>query len=154
MTYIARETLIACVINTLFTLGFFFAVFSGEATVSPALGSQFSLDYLPQAFFVGLFSALPITLITQKRLRDGLQLDVDASRVPLPQNALLRIVCLAVASLIIFGGLAILLSAALLPGATSFTLALIVKVVFALVITITIAPLAIRALAPSPLPAT
>mgnify|MGYP007003175096 CR=1 FL=1 len=60
-----RETLISIAINVAITIGFFFAIFGPRA---PIAGSNFGLDFLPQAFFVAFMGTIiPGLLIRRGR---------------------------------------------------------------------------------------
>ena len=71
MTYTARETMISSIINALFSIAFFVGMFRNEPDLIFGGMSKLTMDFLPQAFFVGLFAALPASILTLKRLKSG-----------------------------------------------------------------------------------
>jgi len=101
------------------------------------------MDFLPQAFFVGLFAALPSSLLTLKRLKTGAVSPAGIKRLPLPQSLPVRLVCLTLASLILFGGGTVLILSLPGPMELSFVTALAIKAVYGILITIIITPLAV-----------
>ncbi|MDB5438686.1 MAG: hypothetical protein JWM33_1113 [Caulobacteraceae bacterium] len=70
-TYLARETAISAVINTVLTAAFFFLVFHGQTAPMVWGARGLVVDCLPQGFMVGLMSVLPAMLITRKRAAGG-----------------------------------------------------------------------------------
>lgn len=104
-----------------------------------------TLDFLPQSFFVGLFSALRASLLTLKRLRTGAVSPSNEPSLPLPKSLPARILCFTFGSLIIFGGGAVLILAAVNPLNLTFATALILKAFYGILITVAITPVAIRA---------
>ena len=91
--YIARETVIGMVINTLLSCAFAFAVAHGRTTI-PLWGAKgIAVDFIPQTFLMMFAVTLAVTLLTRKRLRAGqvLPMQKGGSVVArLPQNAFLR----------------------------------------------------------------
>ena len=143
MTYILKETLISSIINALFSIAFFVAMFHNQPELTLGGTSGLTMDFLPQAFFVGLFAALPSSLLTVKRLRTGAVSPDEKKRLPLPQSLPVRLVCLTLGSLIVFGGGAVLILSLSSPMELSFAAALAVKAVYGILITIIITPLAV-----------
>lgn len=145
MSYVIKETCISAVINVIFTVVFFFALFHDQPQLILGGSSKLTLDFLPQAFFIGFFSALPPSLITLRRMKKGV-LALRAARVlPLPASLPIRIVLFALASLLIFGGGAVLLVFQIDAMSISFSTALLLKAVYAIFITAVITPLAVNA---------
>lgn len=144
MSYIIKETVISGTINALFSVGFFVGAFYGVSELTLGSFSELTMDFLPQSFFVGLFAALPASLLTLKRLKAGSIAPLTGSTLPLPKSLPLRILCFAFGSLVLFGGAAVLTLALIEPVLVTFSVALIVKIIFALLITLTITPLAIK----------
>lgn len=143
MTYILKETLISTIINALFSIAFFAALFHNEPELIFGGMSGLTMDFLPQTFFVGLFAALPSSLLTLKRLRIGTLSPSGMKSVPLPSQLPVRIISLALGSLILFGGGAVLLLSLSGPMEVSFASALVIKAVYSILITIIITPLAV-----------
>ena len=143
MNYILKETLISSIINALFSIAFFVAMFHNKTELILGGTSGLTMDFLPQAFFVGLFAALPSSLLTLKRLRTGAVSPVGKKRLPLPQSLPVRLGCLTLASLILFGGGTVLILSLSGPMELSFVTALVVKAVYGILITIIITPLAV-----------
>ena len=144
MTYIAQETLISSIINALFSMAFFLVFFHGATELTLGANSQLTLDFLPQAFFVGLFAALPASLLTIKRIKSG-SLTPTSNSSSLPHSLLLRIAVLALSSLVVFGAGAVLLFSLLPTIQIGFYPAIIFKTVYGVVITLCITPAAVRA---------
>jgi len=166
-----RQILIGGAINSVLSLVFFFLLFRGVAQIQLGAGSKFALDFLPQALFVGFFSAFPPTLLTMKKFGrsvgsnivgnttaafGGKDLDggpavaaaplMKTVKLPLsvlPKTSPLRIAALTALSVIVFGGLAVAIAS--LPGAVSINLAVgaLLKVFFALLVTAAITPIAV-----------
>jgi hypothetical protein len=143
MTYIFKETLISSIINALFSIAFFTAMFHSEPELILSGTSGLTMDFLPQTFFVGLFAALPSSLLTLKRIKAGTLAPVSRKRLPLPKSLLVRIVFLALGSLILFGGGAVIILSLSGPVELSFAFALVIKAAYGILITIIITPLAV-----------
>lgn len=146
MNYIRKETLISSIINALFSIAFFMALFRNSQQLILGDTSRLTMDFLPQAFFVGFFAALPASLLTIKRIKAGTVTLDGKSRPPLPQSLPLRIVIFTLGSLILFGGGAVLIFSLLVPIKLSFVSALVMKAIYGILITLIITPLAIRSL--------
>jgi hypothetical protein len=146
MNYIRKETLISSIINALISIAFFAALFRNAPQLILGDTSRLTMDFLPQAFFVGLFAALPASLLTMKRIKAGTVTLDGEGRPPLPQSLPLRIAFLALGSLLLFGGGAVLIFSLLAPIELSFVSALVMKTAYAIFITLIITPLAIRSL--------
>ncbi len=142
MTYLIKETLISSIMNVLFSVAFFIAMFRNEPQLTLGGASGLTMDFLPQTFFVGLFAALPSSLLTLRRIKTGALTPIARQRWPLPDSFPVRIVCLALGSLFLFGGGAVLLLSLSAPMELSFALALVVKAAYSILITIIITPLA------------
>lgn len=145
MAYIARETVTSSIINAIFSIGFFVALFHSKTEWLFGGSSDLTMDFLPQALFVGLFAALPASLITAKRLEDGKIPLQPKANIFLPRSFFFRIISLTIGSFVLFGGGAVLLLSFQQPIALSFISALILKAVYGVLITICITPLALRA---------
>lgn len=143
MTYIFKETVISSIINALFSIAFFIGMFRNEPELILGGTSSLTMDFMPQAFFVGLFAALPASLLTLKRIKAGSITPVDKKRFPLPQSLPVRIIFLTLGSLILFGGGAVLIFSQLRPVELNFYSALVLKAVYGILISITITPLAV-----------
>ena len=68
---------------------------------------------------------------------------VGRKRLPLPKSLLVRIVFLALGSLILFGGGAVIILSLSGPVELSFAFALVIKAAYGILITIIITPLAV-----------
>jgi hypothetical protein len=143
MTYIHKETLISSIINALFSIAFFSALFHNEPELILGGKSGLTMDFLPQTFFVGLFAALPSSLLTLKRLKMGALSPSGRKVPPLPNSLPVRILCLALGSFIFFGGGAVLILSLPSPMELSFASALVIKAAYSILITIIITPLAV-----------
>lgn len=143
MPYTIKETLISSIINALFSVAFFTAMFHNEPELILGGVTGLTMDFLPQTFFVGLFAALPSSLLTLKRLKTGSITPVARKKLPLPNSLPIRIGCLALGSFVFFGGGSVLLLSLLGPIELSFKTALVMKAVFGILITIIITPLAV-----------
>lgn len=143
MTYMLKETLISSIINALFSIAFFTALFHNESQLILGGMSGLTMDFLPQTFFVGLFAALPSSLLTLKRLKMGALSPSGRWRLPLPNSLPVRILCLALGSFILFGGGAILILSLSDPMELRFASALVIKAAYSILITLIITPLAV-----------
>lgn len=144
MNYIVKETLIGSIINALFSITFFVAMFRGQMTLTLGGFSALTMDFLPQAFFVGLFAVLPASLLTRKRLRAGtISSTLASKRFPLPQSLPVRIVCMTLGALAVFGGGAVFILSFADPIEISFTMGLILKAAYGVLITSIMTPLAV-----------
>lgn len=143
MTYIFKETLISSTINALFSIAFFAVLFHNEPELILGGMSDLTMDFLPQTFFVGLFAALPSSLLTLKRLKLGTLSPSRRTMPPLPNALPVRILSLALGSFILFGGGAVLLLSLSGPMEVSFGSALVIKAAYSILITIIITPLAV-----------
>ena len=144
-----RETLIACLINTAFSVFFYFIAFYGSTEIVLGWGSKFSLDFLPQTFFVSLFSVLPSTLITQRRLRkqpiaEPEQYFNSQLHPLLPSSTVKRIVILTLVSWLVFASVTQLFCAAFASLTLSFNTGLILKIAVSCIVTLVVVPLSIR----------
>ena len=122
-----RETLVSIAINVIVTIGFFFAVFGLR---TPIAGPAYGTDFLPQAFFVALMG----TLVPALLIRRGSGTAVAP--------VLLRSFVLALASVIVAGGGALLLFShvATVPAG----LALGIKIGFAAILSAIVTPYAVH----------
>lgn len=144
MNYIVKETLIGSIINALFSITFFVAMFRGQMTLTLGGFSALTMDFLPQAFFVGLFAVLPSSLLTRKRLRAGtISSTLESKRFPLPQSLPVRIACMTLGALAVFGGGAVLILSLAEPMELSFTTGLLMKAAYGVLITSVMTPLAV-----------
>jgi len=143
MNYIVKEMVISSIINALFSIAFCFLSFWTAQEISLGGTSALTIDFLPQAFFVGLFAALPSSLLTAKRLKEGNISPLQIKRLPLPKRLHVRIVLFALGSLLIFGGGAVLILSQLPTTTISFNIALVIKAVYGILITIVITPMAV-----------
>ncbi len=169
--FTTRQILIGGAINSALSLVFFFLLFRGVGQIQLGAGSKFALDFLPQALFVGFFSALPPTLLAMKTFGktagsnvasnmtgsfDGKDLDwgsavamaplMNAVKLPLsvlPKALPLRIAVLTALSVIVFGGLAVAITSLLGAVSINFVVGALLKVFFALFVTATITPVAV-----------
>ncbi|MFV0436510.1 MAG: hypothetical protein ACK5PS_03845 [Desulfopila sp.] len=143
MKYIVKETLISSIINALFSIAFFVGMFRHEAELLLGGTSGLTRDFLPQAFFVGLFAALPASLVTAKRIRDNRLAPGGKMKSILPRSLPLRVLCLTLASTALFGGCMVALLSLLEPITLGFFPALLMKAVYGVVISCAITPLAV-----------
>ncbi len=144
MPYIQKETIVSCIINGGFSALFFFIFFSGVEQVAFGAFNKFTLDFLPQGFFIGFFAILPASLITLKRLKCGNMPTVEGCTTFLPKSLVIRVIAGALSSCLIFGGSAAVVSS-LLPAVTiGFFPALAIKIVFGILVTLFVTPLALR----------
>ena len=150
MAYTLKETLISSIINALFSIAFFVAMFHNEPQLIIGEASDLTLDFLPQTFFVGLFAALPSSLLTLKRLKKGILSPSGKKRLPLPNSLPVRIACLSLGSLILFGGGAVVVLSLLGPMELGFATALVIKAAYSILVTIIITPLAVGYLISAP----
>lgn len=126
---VVRETIVSIVINAVISAGFFFAVFGLGAPIALA---DFGRDFLPQAFMISLMGSLVPGLLMRRHS--------GAPAGPIVRRALL----LAVAGLVLAGGAAFAVCAAL-GGAIAAVPALAVKVVYGMVLAAVVTPVAVRA---------
>jgi len=94
--YIRNETLVGCVFNGVLSVVFAFLVFYGVALI-PLWGPQgMAVDLVPTVFMITLVGNLIVTVLTRKRVAAGqVPRLVQAPAQRLPQNALLRMLLLA-----------------------------------------------------------
>lgn len=122
-----RETLISIVINVAITIAFFFGVFGLRA---PIAGPSFGLDFLPQAFFVALMG----TIIPGLLIRRG----SGTAIAPV----VLRSILLALGSLVLAGGAAVLLFSHVAVIAAGPGLG--IKIAFAAILSAIVTPYAVH----------
>ncbi|GAB1265301.1 hypothetical protein [Aurantivibrio infirmus] len=145
MTPIAKHTLVSCIVNALFSMAFFSIFFRGEPSLVLGQMSKLTIDFLPQALFVGFFSTLPPSILTIKELRAGKVSPGSGSMLPLPDNLVFRVIVLALLSLIVFGGGTVLILNFVQPITISFTTGVIMKALYGIVLSALITPIAVSA---------
>ena len=124
---LVRETLISLVINVAITIGFFFFMFGLGA---PIAGPAFGFDFLPQAFFVALMG----TIIPGLLVRRG----SGTAIAPVIVRSLL----LALGSLVVAGGLAVLIFSQI--SAVGAVTGLAIKIAFAAGLSAIVTPFAVH----------
>lgn len=145
MTYLTKETIISCVISSFFSVLFFYIFFNGVSDITFGSVNKFTMDFIPQGFFLGLFSTLPPSLTTWRRLKKGDIVAGDDVSTLLPGNLFLRVLAAAIFSLLVLGGSIAIISAMILPEFTiGFYAAIVVKILFSILVAIVITPLAIK----------
>lgn len=145
MTPIAKHTLVSCIVNALFSMAFFSVFFGSESSLVVGQMSKLTIDFLPQALFVGFFSTLPPSILTIKELKASKVSPGAGSVLPLPENLVLRVIVLALMSLIAFGCSAVLILNFVQPITISFTTGLIMKALYGIVLSALITPIAVLA---------
>lgn len=145
MPPIAKHTLVSCIVNALFSMAFFWVFFGGESSLVIGQMSKLTIDFLPQALFVGFFSTLPPSILTIKELKAGKVSPGAGSVLPLPENLVLRVIVLALMSLIAFGCSTVLILNFVQPITISFTTGLIMKALYGIVLSALITPIAVLA---------
>jgi len=146
MNFLQRETLVTTIINCIFTAIFFQVALGFGQPIELGGVGKFALDMLPQTFFVGLFSTLPVTLISLKAIKSG-KFGITASDFYLkfPKNIVLRVLLGAFSSLIVMGGTSFVLLAFVLPAMTISSIAgFVFKLIVSIIIALVVAPTAIR----------
>jgi len=142
--YVAVETVISMVINTLISVGFVYLAFGGTGWIATA---ALIPDALPQSFMIALMGTIVPALLTRKRMRagivDGLDRQVPKLLRSLPALALLVAFVAAIAGLAVHA--AVLINFA--PNGLSFGTALAFKAIFggmlAGIVTLATLPLAL-----------
>ena len=145
MNYIKKETTISCVISAAMSALFFVIFFYNSTEFVLGEINKFTLDFFPQGFFIGVFSILPVTLVTYRRLKSGKINSNDHYSTILPKPLWQRVIVGALFSCLVFGGGATLISVTVLSASLSFILALTMKIVFGVVPALLITPYALKA---------
>jgi hypothetical protein len=143
--YLLRESLISSIINVILSVAIFTALFRDQPAHIFGGSSQFTLDFLAQAFFVGFFSALPPSLLTRKRLKSSEISALPGRPLFGINSAFLRSLVLGVAALFAFGGLTLAVAAIVPLQTIGFQAAVIAKAVFAIAVSMVFTPVAIIA---------
>ena len=147
-TYLVRETAISAAINCAITVGFFFAVFHGQAHPAVWGAKGLVVDCLPQGFMVGLMSTVPAMLLTRKRLAAGQVAPLEPMGRP-PRRILTRSLVVAPVSMIALTVVAAAAAKATGSASLPFGPALALKLAASAIISIIVTPGAIcAALAP------
>ena len=141
--YVRKETVISMVINGMISAGFAIAVFRGASSIGVWSSPSLALDFLPQTFAIAFFSVLVPSLLTRKRVKRG-AVERKAASQRLPQNIILRALAVAVVSVVIIGGLAIVISSLVIRSELSFTSVMILKVAYGVVVAALITPFALH----------
>lgn len=131
---IVREAGISAIINMAISAAFYVVLFRNDPVVVAGPGN-FAFDFLPQAFMVALMGSLVPGLLARGRM------SADAR----PRQAIiLRALAVAAVALVLAGGglCAALLTSGL--GVLSWSAGLSIKLVFALLLSAVVTPLAIR----------
>lgn len=97
--YLASETLVSIVINTLLSLFFGWVVFGRREVVHLWGPDGLAMDFAPQTFMVALMSTLVQGALTRRRVRPGKIASLAEKAVPLPQHLLLRSLLIALLAL-------------------------------------------------------
>ena len=137
MINVARETAISTVINMLFSAAFFAALFGFSAPVMVGGRHGLGADCLPQGFMVALMGALVPSLIARAK---------SGTRRPTVGRVVGRSFILALLVSLLAGGGAWMLLASLAPASLSPGQALLIKLVFAALVSLTVTPLALSRL--------
>ncbi len=143
--YMRKETLIAMLINSLFSAAFVFIVFGGREQVALWGASGLALDFVPQTFIITVMTVVVATLLTRKRVRHGAVPALTAKPSRLPQNVFLRAALLAVMATVVLGGVATAALAVVWSGPYVFITVLVFKIAYGALVAAVIATLALPA---------
>lgn len=147
--YIARETGVGLVINTIVSVVFALLVARGRTAV-PLWGTDgMALDFVPQTFMISFMTALVVTLMTRKRLRRGEMPPLEAAHAGLfarmPQNALTRATLIALLLTTVMTPLCVSILTLLSVTRLSFHAFIVMKAVYGAALALLAAPPILRA---------
>lgn len=145
MRAIVKHTLVSCIINAIFSIAFFVAFFSGESTLVLGQMSKLTIDFLPQALFVGFFSTLPPSILILRELKAGRVNRRTVEVLFLPANLPLRVVVLSLSSLIVFGCSAVIVLNFIEPFPLAYWTALMMKAGYGVLVSLLVTPVAVMA---------
>jgi hypothetical protein len=143
--YVAAETLISVFMNSLLSAAATWLAFGGDAQIRLWGSAGLALDFIPQSFMVGLMSALMPTLLTRKRRRQGRPLHLAGAPPALPRNLLLRALVFAVATVVVAGGVAVLLLALFGPHTYSLDAVFVLKTGYGAAVAVVVTLIALSA---------
>lgn len=143
--YVAIETLISVFMNVLLSALAAWAVFGARAPITLWGSTGLALDFIPQSFMVGLMSALMPTLLTRRRRRQGKPLRLAGTPPVLPRNVVLRALLFAVTTVVVAGGMAVLLLALFGPRLYSFDGVIALKTGYGAVVAVVVTLMALSA---------
>lgn len=147
--YIARETAIGAVVNSMISVAFASLALGGRSSIPLwGLGGA-AVDFVPQTFFMFLVSTAAVTLITRQRLRGGAVIPLDASDggalLKGPHSAWLRGLTVACAATVILSPICIALLVLFGADEMSGMTFLFVKVAYAALASVVSGPFIVRA---------
>lgn len=145
--YIFRETIISMIINAIFSLAFFLAVFGHGAAV-PVWGiGAYAFDALPQSIAIAAMSTLVPGALALKKRRSGVLQPITARPSPpiLPRNLWLRAGVLALLSAVLGGLLSSVALLVLGLAELPWWPALIAKLAYGAALAGIVTPIALRA---------
>ncbi|MEH3107839.1 MAG: hypothetical protein PGN09_11340 [Sphingomonas fennica] len=127
---VLRETFVSMAVNTVISIGFFLAVFGlGKPVPVAALGP----DFLPQCFMVALMGCLIPAAILRRKAGAAIR------------DVVLRAFAIAAVALVVAGGGAWALTAAIGPVPIAAGAALAIKALFGALLAAATTPIAVRA---------
>jgi hypothetical protein len=135
--YIAVETLISVIINTVISIGFVWFAFGGQSQVAVA---ALIPDAIPQSFMIALMSTIVPTLLTRRRRQAGTIAAMSRTRPKLFGSLPVR--ALAAAFVAALAGLAIhfVVLVTLAPGGLTFDATLAFKAAYGAMLAAIVTP--------------
>jgi hypothetical protein len=143
--YMRNETLIAMLINSLFSAAFMFIVFGGREEIALWGANGVALDFVPQTFVITMMTVVVATLLTRKRVRSEAVPADAAAPSALPRNVVLRAGLLALIATAMFGGVATAILAIAWSGPYAFAPMLVFKIAYGAMVAAVMATIALRA---------
>ncbi len=136
--YIAVETLISVIINTVISIGFVWFAFGGQSQVAVA---ALIPDAIPQSFMIALMSTIVPTLLTRRRRQAGTIAAMSRKTRPklfgsLPVRALAAALVAALAGLAIH----FVVLATFAPGGLTFDATLAFKAAYGAMLSAIVTP--------------
>jgi len=143
--YMRRETLIAALINAGFSALAVFLVFGRRDPIEFWGAQGLALDFVPQTFIITLMTVTVATLLTRRRVRQGVIPALPRLQIRFPSNVLLRAMLLGAVATVLLGGAATILLAAFRPSAFEFADVLVLKIAYGIIVAAVTAIPALRA---------
>jgi hypothetical protein len=136
--YLVVETAIGMLINTLISIGFVYLIFGGTERVATA---ALIPDAVPQSFMIALMSTIVPTLLTRKRLREGVVTPLDGQIPKLLKALPVRALLIAFSATIIGFAIHSLLLGNFSTTEISFEMTLIFKAIYGAILAAIVIPM-------------
>ena len=144
--YVAREMLIAIVINAIFSAVFTYVTFGEQSSVQLWGWYGVAIDFVPQTLALTVITVVAATNVTRQAIkREKISIQLAPRWASwLPDNLGVRAIVLGIAATVVFGGLANGVLIAFPDDAISYGSVLLLKILYGAVVAAIVALTALR----------